>query len=303
MALAQTQTGQGDYQASIATYGGILKDDPEYQPALDGEVSAAEAWVENFEVSAPEGQDAVPVAAGMLDQIMPILEAGLARTQGAPAAEIEAHLAWAQLWNENMADRDSGSAVDDDLRKALALDPQNALANAMMGDATLRKDGNLDDALRFFRTAEAAGKDRPSVRLFEVSSLLVDEDRKGARAELVRVANAMRKDGEPMTDEAKNRVVTFCFDPAMNSHEEVMESMTAVTPGEAWATYQWLEANADANADNKQLLDRFVEASLLEVGGNRAGALAKFLALQKEMVDRAGPLKDQVNAEVRQLQG
>lgn len=304
MALAQTQSGQRDYQASIQTYGGILKDDPAYTPALDGQLSAAEAWVESFHVSVPEGQDPAPIAAAMLDQIMPILEAGLARANGAhasaQAAEIEAHLAWAHWWNESVAQRESGDAGADDLRKALALDPTNALANAMTGDLTLRTSGDLDEAMRSFRTAEAAGKDRPMVRMIEVISLL-EFEKKGARAELVRVANAMRKNGEPLGDHSKRDIVNLCYDTTLNSQEELMESFMAVPPGEGWPTFEWLNVNGDE--DDRRMLGRFVEASLLEVGGDRAGALAQFLAMQKDLAGKPGSLKDKVDAAVRRLQG
>jgi tetratricopeptide (TPR) repeat protein len=298
LALAQTEADQGQYQISIETYGEILKDDPTDSQALDGQLGAAELWVENFEVVAPEGQDTAPAAAAMLDQIMPILEAGLTRAQGAQAADIQAHLAWAHWFNQSLAQRESGNAGVENLRQALKLDPANPLANAMMGDWTLRTSRDLARAMPYFNAAEATGKARPLVRMLELSSLL-EFDNKGSRAELVRVANAMRKGGEPLEDEYKGRIARMCFDPELRDLDELMESLTAAPPGEVSLTYEWLDPNPDA--DYRHRMHRFVEASLLEVSGDKPDALARFRELQKDLKDAPGSLKDQVDAAVKRL--
>jgi tetratricopeptide (TPR) repeat protein len=300
LALAQTEAEQGQYQISIETYGEILKDDPTDRPALDGQLSAAKLWVENFLATLPADQDSLLPSAAMLDQIMPILEAGLTRTQGAQAADIQAHLAWAHWFNEDLAQRESGDAGEENLRQALKLDPANPLANAMMADSTLRTDGDLTKALSYFHNAEATGKARPLVRMFELTSLL-RFDNKGSRAELVRVANAMRKGGEPLEGEYRSRVADMCFDPNLRYLDELMESLTAAPPGEVWLTYEWLDPNPDS--DYRLRMHRFVEASLLEVSGDKTGALARFRELQKGLKDQPGSFKDQVDAAVTRLKG
>jgi hypothetical protein len=138
------------------------------------------------------------------------------------------------------------------------------------------------------------------VRTFELGGLIY-LDHKGACAAQVRVANAMRKDGEPIDDGDKSRILGFCFSSTLHDREEWMESLTAVSPDEEWATYQWLDVNPDADIGHMQR--RFVEASLLEVSGNRAGALDKFQTLQKELANAPGSLKNQVDAAVHRLQG
>ena len=41
MAVAQTQVKQGEYEAAVGSYGGVLKDSPLYAPAQDGQLDAA----------------------------------------------------------------------------------------------------------------------------------------------------------------------------------------------------------------------------------------------------------------------
>ena len=79
MAVAQGQLKQGEHRASLRSYGEILKTDPLYSPALEGQLDDAMLWVENFQVLGRDGDKAADAAGPMLDEIMPVLDAGLAR--------------------------------------------------------------------------------------------------------------------------------------------------------------------------------------------------------------------------------
>jgi Tfp pilus assembly protein PilF len=300
MALAQTQADQGEYQASLQSYGLVLKDDPAYQPALDGQLNVAERWTEDFHLMAPEGQDTTAAAGSMLDQIMAVLDAGLTRAGSPPAkAGIEAHIGWAHFLSEKIAERESGSAAEDNLRAALKLDPNNVYANAMLGNWLLENNGDLNEAMHHFDTAVATGQARPMVRLFELGGLRY-LDRKGARAAQVRVANEMRKGGEPLGEDSKSRILSFCLDPRAVDRDELMESLTAVPSDDAWKTYLWLDDGPESG--NHQTSQTFIQASLLEMGGDKPSALAKFRALDAQLKDAPGSFKDAVEASIRRLQ-
>ncbi len=81
MAVAQTQVKQGEYEAAVGSYGEVLKGSPVYGPAQDGQLDAAMLWVENFQVLGDDNNDAAKIAAAKLDEIMPVLDAGLARVE------------------------------------------------------------------------------------------------------------------------------------------------------------------------------------------------------------------------------
>lgn len=302
MALARAQAEQGDYQGSVASCEQILKDAPGYRPALDLQLSTTELWVEDFRVTAPEGQSTDAPAAAMLDQIMPVLEAGLTRAKGPQAADIQAHIGWGHWLNEHIAEREFGPAAEQNLRAALQLDPQNVYANAMLGNWILQTHGDVAEAMGHLDMAVATGKARRYVRQLEMGGLTY-LDEKGARAAQMKVANEMRKGGEPLSSEYKHRILSFCFDPVIADHDELVEVLSAVRPDDAWQTYLWLDDDPDR--ENRQVVQDFVQANLLEVSGDKPGSLAKFKALEQELRNSTGSpngnMKDSVDAAVARL--
>ena len=300
LALAQAQEKQGEYQASVQTYGDLLKADPADRAALDQQLNTTMLWVEDFHVLVGTDENATAVAGPALDQIMAILDAGLTRSKGTRAADVQAHIGWAHWLNQHIAEREFGPVAEQNFRAALAADPSNVYANAMLGNWLLETDGDFDEAMRDFDTAVATGRERPMVRTFELGGLRY-LDRKGARAAQVRVANDMRKGGEPLDEDAKSRIVSYCFEPGGLERDEVMESLTAVSPDDDWKTYLWLDDGPGSG--QHQVAHEFIQANLMELSGDRGGALQKFRALQLELKDRPGSLQEQVDAAVARLKG
>ena len=299
IALAQTQVQQGDYQGAIQSYSELLKDNPTYQPALDGQLSAAEQWAENFHVTAPEGQDAAPAAAALLDQLMPVLDAGLARSSGPQAADVRAHIGWAHWLNQKIAEREFGDAAEQNLHAALQMDPTNVYANAMQGNWILQNNGDLREALHDFEVADSTGRARPLVRRMELGGL-VYLDKKGARAAQVKIADAMRRNGESLDEDSKRRILSFCFYPGTTEHAELLESLSAVPPDDEWKTYLWLDDHTD-DPDSQLLTREFIRANLLEVSGDRGGALALYRKLDQDLKNSGSTMIDSVHEAIARL--
>jgi tetratricopeptide (TPR) repeat protein len=298
MAVAETQEKQGEYEASVRSYRDVLKDDPLYAPALDGQLDAAMRWVENFQVLGKDDEKTTEAAGPLLDEIMPILDAGLARSKGSRAANVQAHLGWAHWLNWHIAEREFGPAAEKNLRAAVELDKSNVYANAMLGNWMLQNDGNFQEAIGHFNTAVATGTARPLVREMQIGGLLHDEVR-GARAELVKAVNDMRKDGETIDDEEKYRILGFCYGTSDSDQANLLESLSAVPEDEAWKTYLWLDDNRVDRTD--PLARDFVYANLLEVSGERTEALEKFRSLQQNPKARQFTFKDRVDDAVKRL--
>src|SRR5207237_10668777 len=110
------------------------------------QAEAAMLWLQNFHVLIPEGQKAEYLAGPALSEIMAVLDAALARaSRDRPAAAtILAHLGWAHWMNQKIAFKEFGDAAEQDLRKALSLDPSNVYGNAMLGNWLLQTHGALD---------------------------------------------------------------------------------------------------------------------------------------------------------------
>jgi hypothetical protein len=299
LALAQGQTKQGKYKAAVETYGDILKADPLYRPALDQQLNTAMLWAENFSVVAREDQDAGDLAAPDLDEILGILDAGLTRSKGTQAADVQAHIGWTHWLNHHIAAREFGPAAEQNFNAALALDPSNVYANAMLGNWMLRNGKNLNEGVPHLNAAVSTGKARPLVRSMQLGGLIY-LDQPGARGELVKIANDMRKSGEPLDEGHVDRILSFCFDPIVTDHKELVESLSAVPADDAWQTYLWLDNSVKNGADHS-IVHEFISANLLEVSGKREEALEKYRALQQGLTKQPGTMKSSVDAAVARL--
>ncbi|MGO9338002.1 MAG: hypothetical protein ACLPY1_10895 [Terracidiphilus sp.] len=299
MALAETQARQGEYRTSLQSDEDILRADPPYRPALDQELNTAMLWVEDFHVPAREDQNAADLAALALDQILPILDAGLTRSKGSPAADVQAHIGWAHWLNQHIAEREFGTAAEKNLRAALASDPSNVYANAMLGNWILQNGGNFAEAIQHLDAAIATGKARPFVRKLQLGGLIY-LDQKGARAALVKAVNDMRKSGEPLDESPRRRILGFCFDPVVVNHGELAESLSAAPPDDIWKTYLWLD-NMPQDTQGQIEVNDFISANLLELAGKRKESLEKYRLLQQQMMNQGGSFKNSVDAAIARL--
>jgi hypothetical protein len=299
LALAQAQAKQGEYQASVQSYGDILKGNSLYRPALDQQLNTTMLWVENFHVLAHEDQNAADLSAPALDQIMAILDSGLTRTKGPQAADVQAHLGWAHWLNQHIGEREFGPAAEQNLRAALASDPSNVYANAMLGNWMLQNGGSFTEAMQHLDRAVSTGKVRPFVRSLQLGGL-INLDQTGARAELIKAANDMRKSSESFDEEYKKRILGFCFDPLVTDHGELAESLTAVPPDEAWKTYLWIDDKPEGGRSQLMVHD-FIDANLLELSGKRQESLERYRLLQQELKNHSGTMKNSVDAAIARL--
>jgi len=299
MAIAQTQFREGDYQASVQSYADILKADSLYRPALDQQLQATMRWVENFRVYAKDGEDPGAAIAGELDQIMAILDAGLSRARGAQEADVQAHIGWAHWLNQHIAEREfpPNAAAEQNFRAALATDPSNVYANAMLGNWLLQNGGSVADSVQHFNTAVATGRALPFVRTLQIDGLK-ERDQPGARAALVKAVNEMRKDGEPIDEDNRYDVLTFCFSPTLNNQTELAESLLAVSPDDVWQTYLWLDDKPDGG---QTLVHDFIQANLLELTGKQQESLAAFRHLQQALKNQGSTMEDPVNTAIKRL--
>jgi tetratricopeptide (TPR) repeat protein len=302
LALAQTQARQGDYQASIQTYSEILKADPSDNRAVEEQLDITMLWVENYQGPESGGQSASDQAAVEIGNMIVVLEAGLSRTKGPRAADVEAHLGWAHWLNEKIAQRESGQAAEQNLRAALATDPANVYANAMLGNWMLQNGGDFPAATHLLDVAVSTGKQRHFVRKMQVGGLLYNAHA-GARAELVKIANAMRNSGEDLDEGSKSRILGFCFGPIASDHKELVESLSAVDPDDAWKTFLWLDdSHKDGDDAKAQLLTRgFIQANLLEISGNKQEALAKYRSLLADSAGHGYALESSLRAAIARL--
>ena len=304
MSIAQSQARQSDYPQSVQSYADILKVDPLYHPALDQQLQATMRWVEDYHVFLKPGEDPGTAVGAQLDQIIAILDAGLARTQGPAAADVEAHLGWAHWLNQHVAQREfpPNAAAERDFRAALSLDPSNVYANAMLGNWLTMNGGKIADAVQHFNAAISTGKARTFVRTLQLAGLR-NLDEPGARAALMRAVNEMRKAGESLSGDDKHRIFGFCCDPTVTDHSELVESLSAVSPDETWQTYLWLydSPSTGEGSRQQQMTNDFIAANIGEISGDKKKSLAEYRNLQQELKSQCGTLKDSVDQAIARL--
>jgi tetratricopeptide (TPR) repeat protein len=272
---------------------------------VEQQLNTAMRWLENFEVTVVEGRKLEDLAGALLDEITPVLDAGLARTSGPPSrvADIQAHIGWSRWLNNKLADRGETGAAERDLRQALVTDPSNVFAHAMLGNVMMQTGGQTEEALRHFRIAGEQNRERPFVRRLELGVMIYPHDGE-TRLELIRVANEIRRNGEPLDARERSRILTT-YNPTVNSAEEIKAALSAVPPADAWATYIWLDEpmTRPSDVDYQRLRHDFVQANLLEIEGKREAALAAFKTLQSELTLRkySGRIVSDVDTAIKRL--
>jgi hypothetical protein len=234
-----------------------------------------------------------------LDQIMAILDSALTRSKGSQAADVQAHIGWAHWLNQHIAEREFGPVAEQDLRAALAADPSNVYANGMLGNWMLQNGGNLTEAMQHISIAVSTGKVRPFVRKLQLGGL-INLDVKGARAEVVKAANDMRKSGEPLDEGSKTRILGFCFDPIVTDHAELAESLSAVSPDDAWETYLWID-DRPGDTQAQRVAQDFIKANLLELSGKHQESLQQYRLLQKELENGSWTMRNAVASAIARL--
>ena len=296
IAIAQDQMRRGEYEAAFHTYQATLKSDPQSRKAADGLVDATMLWIEGFHIVGTVGDDksTAPLAAPKLDEIFPVLDAALVRATGSRKADI----GWAHFLNQKIAEREFGSAAEQNLQAALSTDPTNVYANAMLGNILLQTSDNTKDALAHFQSAENTGKARPLVRAMELGAMIYDDD-PGIRAATIRVVNAMRKNQEPMGDDWF-RIFGFCYDPVVTSRAELVECLSAVPEEESWATYQQIAFHLSPHQLSPWTSD-YVHANLLEISGKESDARAKYRTLQQQLKGSNSSLHMRVDEAIKRL--
>jgi hypothetical protein len=180
--------------------------------------------------------------------------------------------------NQKIAQREFGPAAERNLRDALSRDPSNVYAHAMLGNWLMQTGGKTEEALGHFRTAVAQNRERPFVREFQIGVLIYPDDAE-TRVALVQALNDMRRNGETLEPGEKHRALSS-FNPTVNNAEELRQSLTAVPPADAWATYLWLDQEKSSDQPARRA---FIQANLLEIEGKRGEALTAFTQLRGEL--------------------
>lgn len=268
LATGRVQLEQRDYPAawvSDSQAASLARDDDAVRRAQEG---VAMAWLEESRLA--EGE----TFSGLANHLAPVLQRGLLDAQGQRRADLLAHLGWAEFlrWRDGV-----GSRTPDTLyRRALAVDPRNVYAHAMLGHWILWRHDALEDARAHFAIALAQGRVHPYVRTVQLAALENSHDQ-AAGEELVRVANDMRVAGEPRGERVRRALSSVYFFRSSSDTAALHRLVTAVPAPDHLATFQWLFGEAGG----ENLHHRYMLGLLQEAAGERPNALHTMRSLRQ----------------------
>ena len=282
---ALAQADQGNLLAKLTGRLGARR-----QQVRTAQENLALRWLQN--ISVPQGQ----TFASVVDKVLPALHRGALEASGARVGDMYAHVGWGYFLKR----RDGQSALDPApwYAKALESDPANPYAHAFSGHWKMWSNAPVDAAMGEFTKAVAANRERPFVRGVQVSALL---NRSGvdARVELVRVANDMRKNGEPI-DGRLLRELRTVYHAALSDTPLGERLIGALPPAEQLALVDMVKAGSSPAAGSDDSLD-VARALLEEAAGQPASAVKAWRAVRANQVEATSPLARRADAAIRRL--
>ncbi len=279
---AQQQTS-GDYAAAWLTLddaqkraeeGGELAKlighpDEQRRQLLHAEEDLAMAWVRNARPA--EGQN----FSDLVDKLLPVMVRGTSSASGPRKADLLAHIGWAYFLKSKDGQAELDSAVQ--YRQALALDPENPYANVYWGHLILWQRGDPAEAQMHFDAAVSARRDLPYIRRIELAALEIDHSPK-AQAQLLRAANEMRKNGEPIDAASASKVWNIYYSDFMDD-PRFARLTSAVPAADQIALIEALFEGAGFDSTKIPSREAFL-ATLEEAAGEREAALKRWRALR-----------------------
>ena len=194
------------------------------------------------------------------DVVTPALDRALVGAQESRRADLLAHLGWATFLRTR--DGESGDPAAR-YNEALALDPGNVYANAMLGHWILWRGGDIADAReRFAAAVRGPAATRPFVRRLQLAALMNRGE--SADGELLRVVTAMRQGGEAgnvIPPNVANYIYWIYTMRYGRKDAERPVDPAEIPPADVTATFEWILPMAES-AQNSPGLTAAVRGAL-----------------------------------------
>ena len=222
----------------------------------------------------------------------PLLQALVAGASGERAADLRAHLGWADY----LVTRDGRNMSLDPIasyRQALQDDAGNVYAHAMWAHALLMRSGERrEEALVHFDAALKSGRDRAFVRTLQLGAMLGNNS---LVSDTLRVLDQMRQGGEALDADRGERIWSSIYGGAYRE-SDARRLLASLPPDDGLKTFLWLLPRAHLTSSRLPLW-RLMHGLLLINAGQAAQARPDLLALQQELraARSTGPLIDSVD--------
>ncbi len=282
---ADIQANSEDYAGAWQLYEQALQLEPGSQLARSGQVMLAMNWLKNIRTR-NEGTFSEIVV-----KVVPVLYRGTASATGKDAANLFAHIAWANFLRHR--EGHSELKVDAHFARALKIDPDNVYAHTMWGFWMLWQGKALDKVNQHFSAALKTGLDPEYVRDLQLSGLNnVIYDNRGEQSyrhlaanEMIHILNDIRKNKEAI--KPRRRTIRNLFSRAYYSISWFQNASTqlasSIPPEEQLATFHWIKEINPSSLKYQNLIDQYWIARFTEDSGKHKKALALYRKLQSEL--------------------
>ncbi|MDP3225079.1 MAG: toll/interleukin-1 receptor domain-containing protein [Rubrivivax sp.] len=255
--------------------------------ALTALQDCAMAWLRAARVT--EGETTF---AQLTAPLRPVLLQALTASQGGPrAADLRAHLGWADylVWRDG---RSPSIDPSPHYRQALLDDADNVYANAMWAHWLLSKPPlRPAQALLLFDNALKSQRDLPFVRSLQLGTMLTNDR---LATEALRVLDQMRQGKEPLEASRKQRIWSYLYAPAFRP-DRARRLLEALPPDNGLQTFLWLFPR-DQQEPASMNQWRLLQGLLLHHAGRAEEARPDLQLLQAELARArvTGALADSV---------
>ena len=282
LASEQIQLAGHDYAAAWQTLDRAAKVDSGSARVQKAQEDLAMAWLENIHAVGDQR------FSDITEKVDPVLTRGIASAKTAQRrADLMAHLGWSYF----LRSREGAGGLDPaaSYADAVKTDPNNPYAEAMWGHWILWNNGDaIADGERHFSNALASNRERSFVREMQLAALMNRHD-DASEAEVVRVANDIRKESGPISPDVRRRLFSMYYGKLIPPDQSTNDFIRAVPPAEHVATFRWL-FDGMALLDSESMLRQGYLSVLEEAAGQTDEARQGYNALRKRLAGQPGSL-------------
>jgi TIR domain len=292
-ALAQRRRNQ--FVEALATLARAREAAPDSPTVREAQDDVAMDWIRNVRVESGKSTFAEAIKPALA-----VIDASLPSATGMHRADLMAHTGWATFLLQREGDRRLNPA--DAYQEALSIDPVNPYANAMLAHWVLLQDDDVPRGVKLFETALQSGRALDAVRTLQwagYGNVRTPE----ADAERVRLADAMRRASERLNGaQAQALWGPYYFGMSVSREKEREILLDALPPDDHIRTLDWAFEDYAAKDDSRRQTIRYYVALLDARAGRNGQAISGLRALNKELGESPGSLRDAVQAALKQLQ-
>lgn len=293
---AQAQRRRAQFADALTTLASAREIAPRASEVRRAQEDVAMEWVRDARLETREATFGETIKPAMA-----IIDASLADAAGQRRADLLAHSGWAAflMWRDGNRQLNPSEWY----QQALAVEPDNPYANAMLAHWILFREGDLPRAVTLFDSALRSQRDVANVRALQWAAL-GNHRTPQADAERVRVADAMRRESQPLLERQVSALWSPYYFATLTGRDELRRMLlAAIPPDDHISTLRWAFKEYAANDESRQRTIRYYVALLDASAGRTSEAIQELRHLNKEVAGDAGSFRDAVRAALRQLQG